>query len=148
MPRLCQVCAHEAKYTCASCGLLSYVAAAYAVSALTSRSCSLPCYKQHQGRRSSIVFSVRLSYHQVQTETGCHASAPPCASTNEPPAPPAPPSCEETVLEARPLRPLTSLKWPYAPEESAYPDPLKRDDPKLLQLNQYEAIGTRPCFCS
>lgn len=39
------------------------------------------------------------------------------------------------------LRPLTSLNWPYVPEESAYPDPLKRDDPKPLQLNQYEAIG-------
>ncbi|KZT71685.1 hypothetical protein DAEQUDRAFT_665388 [Daedalea quercina L-15889] len=41
-----------------------------------------------------------------------------------------------------PLRPLTSLKWPYVPEESAYPDPLKRDDPKPLQLHQYEAIAT------
>lgn len=42
-----------------------------------------------------------------------------------------------------PLRPLTSLKWPYVPEESAFPDPLKRDDPKPLQLPQYEAIGLR-----
>lgn len=41
-----------------------------------------------------------------------------------------------------PLRPLTSLKWPYIPEEPAYPDPLKRDDPKTLQIHQYEAIGT------
>ncbi|EKM54824.1 uncharacterized protein PHACADRAFT_96665 [Phanerochaete carnosa HHB-10118-sp] len=41
-----------------------------------------------------------------------------------------------------PLRPLTSLTWPYIPEESAYPDPLKRDDPKPLQLHQYEAIAT------
>lgn len=40
-----------------------------------------------------------------------------------------------------PLRSLASLKWPYVPEESAYPDPLKRDDPKPLQLPQYEAIG-------
>ena len=39
------------------------------------------------------------------------------------------------------LRPLTSLKWPYVPEESAFPDPLKRDDPKILNLSQYEAIG-------
>lgn len=45
-----------------------------------------------------------------------------------------------------PLRPLTSLKWPYVPEESAYPDPLKRDDPKPLQLHQYEAIGARHCM--
>ncbi|KAI0688180.1 hypothetical protein BC835DRAFT_1285245 [Cytidiella melzeri] len=41
-----------------------------------------------------------------------------------------------------PLRPLTSLKWPYIPDESAYPDPLKRDDPKQLQLHQYESIAT------
>jgi hypothetical protein len=27
------------------------------------------------------------------------------------------------------------------PEESAYPDPLTRDDPQPLQLRQYEAIG-------
>lgn len=42
------------------------------------------------------------------------------------------------------LRPLTSLKWPYVPEESAYVDPLKRDDPKVVQLSQYEAIGKSP----
>ncbi|KAF9782502.1 hypothetical protein BJ322DRAFT_1101079 [Thelephora terrestris] len=40
------------------------------------------------------------------------------------------------------LRPLTSLSWPYVPEESAYTDPLKRDDPKVVQLPQYEAIAT------
>ncbi|EED85096.1 predicted protein [Postia placenta Mad-698-R] len=44
------------------------------------------------------------------------------------------------------LRPLTSLKWPYVPEESAYPDPLKRDDPKPLQIPQYEAIATSPAI--
>lgn len=46
--------------------------------------------------------------------------------------------------EKPPLRSLASLNWPYVPEESAYPDPLKRDDPKPLQLPQYEAIGIRP----
>lgn len=40
-----------------------------------------------------------------------------------------------------PLRPLVSLKWPYVPEESAFPDPLQRDDPKPLQTRQYESIG-------
>lgn len=45
--------------------------------------------------------------------------------------------------EQLPLRPLTSLRWPYAPDESAFPDPLKRDDPKPLQIAQYEAIGDR-----
>ncbi|THH14903.1 hypothetical protein EW146_g5491 [Bondarzewia mesenterica] len=48
---------------------------------------------------------------------------------------------EKSSEEDLPLRPLTSLNWPYIPEESAYPDPLKRDDPKPLQLHQYEAIG-------
>ncbi|KAK2467878.1 hypothetical protein APHAL10511_000173 [Amanita phalloides] len=45
-----------------------------------------------------------------------------------------------------PLRPLTSLNWPYIPEQSVYPDPLKRDDPKPLQLHQYEAIATSPAI--
>lgn len=44
--------------------------------------------------------------------------------------------------ENKPLRPLTSLKWPYVPEPPAYADPLERDDPKPLQLRQYEAIGS------
>ena len=39
------------------------------------------------------------------------------------------------------LHPLASLKWPYVPEESAFPDPLRRDDPKVLNLSQYEVIG-------
>ena len=61
-------------------------------------------------------------------------------SAVEPPEPPK----EEPLADHAPLRPLTSLKWPYIPEESAYPDPLKRDDPKVLQLHQYEAIGALP----
>ena len=55
------------------------------------------------------------------------------------------PGIERQGVEvSEPLRPLTSLKWPYIPEESAYPDPLKRDDPKIIQLPQYEAIGNLP----
>ncbi|RXW25044.1 hypothetical protein EST38_g805 [Candolleomyces aberdarensis] len=50
----------------------------------------------------------------------------------------------EPLTDPPVLRPLTSLKWPYVPEESAFPDPLKRDDPKVLQLRQYEAIATSP----
>jgi len=50
---------------------------------------------------------------------------------------------DDELQEAKSLRPLTSLNWPYVPEESAYPDPLKRDDPKPLQLSHYEAIGMR-----
>jgi len=52
----------------------------------------------------------------------------------------------EDIETCEPLRSLTSLKWPYVPEESAYPDPLKRDDPKVVQLSQYEAIGNPPFF--
>ncbi|KAF5370060.1 hypothetical protein D9758_001383 [Tetrapyrgos nigripes] len=48
---------------------------------------------------------------------------------------------DEPLEEPKPLRPLTSLNWPYVPEESVYPDPLERDDPKPLQLRHYEAIG-------
>ena len=49
---------------------------------------------------------------------------------------------ESPLTSSTPLRPLTSLKWPYVPDESAFPDPLKKNDPKPLQLSQYEAIGT------
>jgi hypothetical protein len=49
----------------------------------------------------------------------------------------------DEITEEALLRPLTSLKWPYVPEVSAYPDPLKRDDPKPLQTVQYEAIGSQ-----
>ncbi len=41
----------------------------------------------------------------------------------------------------QPLRSLPSLKWPYVPEESPYPDPLERDNLKPLQLRHYKAIG-------
>ena len=49
---------------------------------------------------------------------------------------------EEEFPESQPLRSLASLNWPYVPEESKYPDPLKRDDPKSLRLHDYEAIGS------
>jgi hypothetical protein len=48
--------------------------------------------------------------------------------------------------DPKPLIPLTSLNWPYVPDESSYPDPLKRDEPKTLQLHQYEAIGMQSPF--
>lgn len=47
-------------------------------------------------------------------------------------------------LQSKSLRPLTSLKWPYVPDEPSYPDPLKRNDPKPLNTSQYEAIATSP----
>jgi hypothetical protein len=49
---------------------------------------------------------------------------------------------DNTSLEdPKPLIPLSALKWPYVPEESAYPDPLKRDDPKTLPVrsDRYES---------
>ncbi|KAL0063716.1 hypothetical protein AAF712_009408 [Marasmius tenuissimus] len=49
---------------------------------------------------------------------------------------------EEPLEEPKPLKPLSSLRWPYVPEEPAYPDPLTRDDPKPLQICHYEAIAT------
>ncbi len=55
---------------------------------------------------------------------------------------------DDEITKEATLRPLTSLKWPYVPDESAYPDPLKRDDPKPLQTRQYEAIGSQPYFVS
>ncbi|KAG2745933.1 hypothetical protein P692DRAFT_20836479, partial [Suillus brevipes Sb2] len=80
--------------------------------------CSVGCYKRHKESCGS-------------TETS--------AVTRE--AVPLP-SADETVEDPIPLRPLTTLNWPYVPEESAYPDPLKRDDPRPIQLHQYEAIAT------
>ena len=55
---------------------------------------------------------------------------------------------DEGDIKGVPLRPLTSLKWPYVLEGSAYPDPLKRDDPKPLQTAQYEAIGILLSTCT
>ncbi|KAJ3737744.1 hypothetical protein DFJ43DRAFT_1046089 [Lentinula guzmanii] len=52
-------------------------------------------------------------------------------------------SVDTSVLAATPLKPLTSLKWPYiADEEPIYPDPLERNDPKPLRMRHYEAIAT------
>ncbi|KAG2135858.1 hypothetical protein DEU56DRAFT_871630 [Suillus clintonianus] len=75
--------------------------------------CSVGCYKRHKGIGPALPPSSAEAAEQ-----------------------------EETVDDPKPLRPLTSLNWPYVPEESAYPDPLKRDDPRPIQLHQYEAIAT------
>lgn len=52
-----------------------------------------------------------------------------------------PPENGEKLTEAPNLRPLTTLKWPYIPEEPSYNDPLKQYDPKPLKLKDYENIG-------
>ncbi|KAH7889013.1 hypothetical protein F5I97DRAFT_1803958 [Phlebopus sp. FC_14] len=91
----------------------------YTCSSCTVLYCSVACYKGHKGSKG-----------------GC---------TDIPNVTPSPaPPTSDTVEDPKPLRPLTSLKWPYVPDESAYPDPLKRDDPKPLQTYQYEAIATSP----
>ncbi|KAG1844335.1 hypothetical protein DFJ58DRAFT_29099 [Suillus subalutaceus] len=80
--------------------------------------CSVGCYKRH-----------KESCGSTETSAVTRETVPPS-------------SAEETLDDPKPLRPLTSLNWPYVPEESAYPDPLKRDDPRPIQLHQYEAIAT------
>nr|GAT44946.1 predicted protein [Mycena chlorophos] len=91
--------------------------------ALSTSPCSVSCYKKHKegSCRASSANPVAGS-SSLQTRTEDDDELPP---TQEPP-----------------LRPLTSLKWPYVPDQSSYPDPLKRDDPKTLQTHQYEAIAT------
>ncbi|KAG7089656.1 hypothetical protein E1B28_011317 [Marasmius oreades] len=112
----CQVCKkNEMKYTCSVCAALY---------------CSVPCYKQH--KESSCTART-----QEPSNAGydSHETFTPPPSQEE--------STLETILEEpKPLKPLTSLRWPYVPDESSYPDPLERDDPKPLQLRHYESIAT------
>ncbi|KAA1471853.1 hypothetical protein DENSPDRAFT_895341 [Dentipellis sp. KUC8613] len=88
--------------------------------------CSVACYKQHKGLSPLFHSHARSAKFKIFSRV--------TASTF--------PSGRRRLEVKKPLRPLTSLHWPYVPEESAYPDPLKRDDPKPLQLHQYEAIAT------
>ncbi|KAL0957076.1 hypothetical protein HGRIS_003173 [Hohenbuehelia grisea] len=122
MPRArakCQICNEtDSKYTCSTCFIVY---------------CSVPCYRNHKETTCAPASSAGTSQ-----STSASAIEPPDKG---------PGKLENdldamTVDDPAPLRPLTSLKWPYVPEESAYPDPLKRDDPKPLQLPQYEAIAT------
>lgn len=73
-----------------------------------------------------------------------HTYTPPAPREPEPASRLAQAPEPQPLQDPAPLRPLTALKWPYVPDTSAYPDPLTRDDPKPLQLHQYEAIGTCP----
>ncbi|KAI0047902.1 hypothetical protein FA95DRAFT_1491766 [Auriscalpium vulgare] len=113
----CQICdTAESKYSCPSCAILY---------------CSVPCYKKHKEP-----VRVLLHRHWVRTSLPANPKAP--ISSH--------PGSDDDFAEKPPLRPLTSLNWPYVPDESAYPDPLKRDDPKPLQLRQYESIATAPAI--
>ncbi|KAJ3496420.1 hypothetical protein NMY22_g19813 [Coprinellus aureogranulatus] len=105
-------------------------------------SCSVACFKEHKGTydftSSAVVVSSGGSGSSLEpTELEPQTSASEAK---------APPQNDQPLSDPPVLRPLTSLKWPYVPEESAYPDPLKRDDPKVLQLHQYEAIATSPAI--
>ncbi|KAF7298438.1 hypothetical protein MKEN_01368900 [Mycena kentingensis (nom. inval.)] len=129
----CRVCAtNESKYTCSSPGCsIEY--------------CSVACYKQHKGRNVAKL-PIEGSY---PAENSCNVyggSDERDQSLDVSPsllAATQPGNQYEPLLSQEPaLRPLTSLKWPYVPDQSSYPDPLKRDDPKPLQTHQYEAIAT------
>ncbi|KAI0666003.1 hypothetical protein C8Q78DRAFT_1062567 [Trametes maxima] len=128
---LCQVCdSTESKYTCSKCPIIY---------------CSVACYKKHQAntcsslkQRAATPPPTNLSSEAQSSISSVGNTASPGNASREQLLP------DASVDDGRPLRPLASLKWPYVPEESAFPDPLKRDDPKPLQLPQYEAISTSP----
>ncbi|KAJ7049921.1 hypothetical protein C8F01DRAFT_721274, partial [Mycena amicta] len=112
--KICQICStNESKYTCVSPGCATDY-------------CSVACYKQHRET------SCRGLGSSTNTKASSPTEGPAIGEDEELPLPQQDP----------PLRPLTSLKWPYVPDQSSYPDPLKRDDPKHLQTHQYEAIAT------
>ncbi|KAF9527387.1 hypothetical protein CPB83DRAFT_856459 [Crepidotus variabilis] len=115
----CQICEEQPhKYTCPQC-LVVY--------------CSLTCYKKHKESSCSTAASSIISPASTQSTTEKSQKELQAAD-------------EEMFDNSTLLRPLTSLNWPYVPEESTFPDPLKRDDPKTLQISQYEAIATSPAI--
>jgi len=104
--------------------------------------CSVACFKRHKERLCSAQ-ECQPNIPPLEDPTNEVVNVAPHenparSDVDNPPREPPPP--------APPLISLTSLKWPYIPEEPAYPDPLKRDDPKALQLHQYEAIATSPAI--
>ncbi|KAJ4472002.1 hypothetical protein J3R30DRAFT_3298915 [Lentinula aciculospora] len=90
--------------------------------------CSVACYKKHKEVSSSNATSdLSSSSGNVAHQTDIQYNV------------------DSSVLDATPLKPLTSLKWPYiSNEEANYPDPLERNDPKPLRMRHYEAIATSP----
>ncbi|PPQ78119.1 hypothetical protein CVT25_015644 [Psilocybe cyanescens] len=135
----CQVCLdQDYKYTCPQCKI------AY---------CSLGCYKKHKGRSEPLKVIHFLTVPQNRHASDkqrlqlAHLTTIRLPKTRMKTVQKLTDLTQEPSLSGRvPLRPLTSLKWPYVPDESAFPDPLKRDDPKTLQLPQYEAIATSPAI--
>jgi len=101
--------------------------------------CSVSCYKTHREQFCASGISAELQ-PEIRPSTRNDGTGSLEQAVVQPQLDLKPQDSLDTNAER--LRPLTSLKWPYIPEESAYPDPLKRDDPKPLQLHQYEAIAT------
>ncbi|KAI8993958.1 hypothetical protein BD414DRAFT_268475 [Trametes punicea] len=136
----CQICeSAESKYTCAKCSVVY---------------CSVPCYKTHQetcpGKQHPVASSCKsntsLIAERSNTSSMATTQSTSFATAREKITAQPRPSTPSVEHKEEPLRSLASLKWPYVPEESAFPDPLKRDDPKPLQLHQYEAIATSPAI--
>ncbi|KAJ7597263.1 hypothetical protein C8J56DRAFT_314028 [Mycena floridula] len=119
----CRVCETEpSKYTCSRCPVVY---------------CSVACYKKHKGKPLPTI----SKGNPIHFKDDCSGPSSSTLSENPDPA--------RTVNDPqRSPKPLTSLRWPYVPERPAYPDPLQRDDPKPLQLSQYEAIATSPAIRS
>ncbi|KAF8439989.1 hypothetical protein L210DRAFT_3621608 [Boletus edulis BED1] len=122
----CVICQHQtSKYTCASC---------------RAHYCCVACYKQHtqtcspgsMGAPGADVTSTASESRSHDPRSNLETSPDPKPNDSSLPPDPQPP------------RSLTTLRWPYVPDTSAYPDPLTRDDPKPLQMNQYEVIATSP----
>ncbi|KIK63436.1 hypothetical protein GYMLUDRAFT_72109 [Collybiopsis luxurians FD-317 M1] len=128
----CKICNEvESQYTCSGC-LIPY--------------CSVACYKKHkdvspendqrcQENQKLVSATSSLTLDPAQPEP---------ASKEEPLSKEEPTAGEEASLsDSTPLKPLTSLRWPYiSEEEPAYPDPLQRNDPKPLRMRHYEAIAS------
>jgi len=94
-----------------------------------SESCSVPCYKYHRTNCPSLQKPGDGKPQQVD-------------STGSSPSIPATGLAEKQSTNARALRPLSSLRWPYIPEPPSFHDPLSNSDPKSLGLAQYETIAT------
>jgi len=110
-----------------NCRICNEKESKYTCSSCLVEYCSVACYKRH--KENSCTSKTERKNSTPEPGDGHSRSHLPD---------------DDEIKEEIPLRPLTSLKWPYVPEESAYPDPLKRDDPKPLQTRQYEAIATSP----
>ncbi|KAG8968137.1 hypothetical protein FRC03_008490 [Tulasnella sp. 419] len=114
---VCQICGIVPfKYTCPKCQLIY---------------CSVICYKTHKEKTCTVPSA---SESKLSPESSLDEKD--GRNTSE--------SREPSLPEPKPLRPLTSLKWPYIPEAPSYPDPLERDQPKPLRLYQYETIASSP----